>query len=153
MKEIPESVYSDVKAQLRKSDALNEVKKIIATLEPEQIEEFTTTIMMEAYQKYRLKSLDYMLSLENHCEESLLVKIQTQKMMFEEESFESEKEMKVLLLLCKHVNNTLILNELDNCKGYRPHDNNVMERHKELSYVVLNSKLSINNKKEKKLKI
>lgn len=152
MKEIPGSIYNELREKFKKSDSLNYVKDLCEKYK-ENIEEFTCTAMMAAHQKYRLKSLDYMLSLEGRHEASLLVKIQTQKMMFEKESFESEKEMKVLLLVCKHFDSTLILNELDFCKKNRPNDKEVIERHKELSYVVLNSKLSVNNKKEKKLKI
>jgi hypothetical protein len=153
MKEMPGSVFNALREKFQKSDALNYLKELVSTLEDKQIEEFTCTAMMAAYQKYRLKSLDYMLGLEGRHEAKLIVKIQIQKMMFEKEGFESEKEMKVLLLICKHFDSTLILNELDFCKQNRPNDKDVIERHKELSYVVLNSKLSVDNKKEKKLKI
>lgn len=152
MKEIPGNVYNELREKLKKSDALNYVKELCAKYK-EDIEDFTSTAMMAAYQKYRLKALDYMLSLEGQHEASLLVKIQTQKMMFEKDSFESEKEMKVLLLICKHFDSTLILNELDNCKNSRMNSNDVIQRHKELSYVVLNSKIPVSNKTEKKLKI
>lgn len=153
MKEIPGSIYNELREKFKKSDALNYLKELVESINENQIKEFTSIAMMDAFNKYRLKALAYMLSLNNCQDASLMVKIQTEKMMFEKESFESEKEIKVLLWMCKNFENTLILKELDNCKSYRPYDNNVSERHKELSYIVLSSKLSSDGKKEKKLKI
>ncbi len=147
---IPGIVYNELRAKFKKSDALTYLKELCETYK-EDIEEFTCTAMMSAYQTNRVKALDYMLSLPGRHSANLLVKIQTQAMMFEQDKF--EKGGKMLALVCKHFKRTEILEELQHCVQNRPNDPKVQERFKELSFMVYNQTVEEKNIKTKLSKI
>lgn len=147
---IPGEVYNDLRAQFQKGDAMNYLKELCEKYK-EDIEEFTCTAMMAAYQKNRVKALDYMLGLPGRHPADLLVKIQTQRMMFEDEGF--AKGGKMLSLICKHFPRIQNLEELDFCLKSRVNNQKVNERHKELSFMVYSQTVEEKNIKIKPNKI
>lgn len=153
---IPGQVYNDLRVQFKKGEAMTYLKELCATLKPEQIEEFTCTAMMAAYQANRAKALDYMLGLPGRHEASLLVKIHLQGMLYEEDKF--KKGIKFLEVINKHFPKELITEELKLNKSYKDNASDKFKlemnnREKEMLYFIISSNLVEKNIKVKKSKI
>lgn len=148
---IPNEVYTNLSLQFKKGESITYVKQLCSTISAEQMEDFTSRAMMIAYQRNRPKALDYMLGLEERHEASLLVKIHTQRMMFDQEDF--EKCGNIFAVICKHFKRTDILEQLEKCRTHKSYDNAVQDRYKELSFFVFKETVEEKNIKTKVKKI
>lgn len=151
---IPGEVYNDLRTHFKKGEAMTYLKELCETYK-DNIEEFTCTAMMAAYQSNRVKALDYMLGLPGRHEASLLVKIHAQSMVYNQKDF--DKGAKVLSVICKNFPRTMILGEIEKCRN--PQDNREKQRleheqrYKEVTMMVYNETMIEKNIKVKTNKI
>lgn len=143
-------IQNALRREFKKSDSMTYLKELCANVPKEQMENFTCYAMKSAYDYNRCKALDYMLSLEGRHEASLLVVFHTQKMLSDKKGF--EKGGKMLGLICKHFKRKDILEKMDNYIKII-NTNEVMERYKEISFLVFQETMENKNIKTKSNKI
>lgn len=94
------NLQHEASEKFKKSDALNYLKDVCENMSKEDFLKFANYAMKTAYDKKRIKAVEYMLSFYEYNQPQLLMRIHLQKMLHEPQT--SEKDKGMLKVLVKH---------------------------------------------------
>lgn len=146
-----DNLQNEVRERLKKSDALIFFKEISQQMTKEEFVEFSNTAMKSAYDKNRVKAVDYMLSFYEYNQPPLLLRIHLQLMLSDSKKMESGKKM--LQVLLKNFSEQLCYNIMDDFLIYHKRKNEYLERYAEINKIILEEKMPNNQISHKTIKI
>lgn len=137
------SLQNEVREKLKKSDALKFFKEISQTMSKEEFKEFSDVAMKSAYDKNRVKAVEYMLSFYEPNNPLLLLQIHLQIMLNDSKAMQSGKEM--LKVLIKNFSDELCNKVMNDFIEYHKGKPEFKQRQKEISKIILEEKMAVNN--------
>jgi hypothetical protein len=147
-------IQNEFREKFKKSDALNSLKEIADQLTKEEFKDFSDVAMKSAYDKNRVKAVEYMLAFHEQDNPSLLIRIHLQRMLAEDKDLKSGEKM--LRVLGKHFSTELcdeVMISFVNSRGGKTKQDCEM-RKIEIEKILLEVKLPMNNNNtSKKMKI
>lgn len=146
-------IQNEFREKFKKSDALNSLKEMAEQLTKEEFKDFSDVAMKSAYDKNRVKAVEYMLAFYQQDNPSLLIRIHLQRMLAEDKDLKSGEKM--LRVLAKNFSTELcddVMTSFVNSRGGKTKQDCEMRRI-EIEKILLEVKLPVNNNTSKKMKI
>lgn len=144
---------NELRLKWKQGEALTFLKEVCSSIPVEDIPSFTSYALKSAYDAKRIKSLDYLLCLDNRHEASLLYKIHIGVMLSNEKT--NPKEIEIWKILCKHFPENDLLNYIEVFKKNIPQKRieKIVLKEKEMIHLVYEQNINKNQNVKKALKI